>query len=611
MLKPSRPILQCAGTLLLLSFLFFGCQKEFSFESGGNIPVITNGTTVEGRVTDESGMPIYGAAVRAGNRLSQTDKNGMFKIEGAVYTTAETFITVTKGGYFKGSRTFFSRENSNNFLKVKLLRKGIADRIPASGGGDVEVGGNGSTIHFEPNSFATATGAVYNGSVLVATQYLDPSSPDIADQMPGDLRGNTTAGTVVGLRSFGMLAVEITDETGQALEIRQGSTATLNVTIPQDRIALAPATIPLWFFNDSTGLWKQEGSAVKNGDAYSGEVSHFSFWNCDDPYEFVKIQAHVVNAAGLAVSGAKVEISSSNGASAYDYTDANGYVDGFVPKNQSLSLQIINTCGQAAYSGSVGPFASETNLGNIIITQSTITIQGTMVNCAGAPVSDGYVQIMIGNSGEFAAVVNGSFALTFIGCPSITTAQLIAVDNAGLQQGNPVSVNITGNNINAGQLAACGVSSATFFNLAIGGLNLTANTSDFMRQGWEEVYDTTGNRSDYFYAAYDSLAEKYIFIAFTHPNNHVFAVPYSVSGTDGIFMGYSGMSASSGHYGLEPLDASSTINFTEYGSLGQFITASFTGAVVRNKYDTSGNSTFTDTVNAGFNFRVRHVTYPF
>jgi uncharacterized cupin superfamily protein len=430
--------------------------------------------------------------------------------------------------------------------------------------------------------------------------------------MPGDLRGTNTTGAVVGLKSFGMVGVELMDEGGQPLQIKAGKTATLNVNIPQDRVAAAPSTIPLWFFNDSTGLWKQEGSAIKNGDSYTGEVSHFTFWNCDDPYEYVKIHAHIVNNAGLPVSAAKVQIRDASGSSAYDYTDGNGYVDGFVPKNQALTIEVLNSCGQSAYSGNIGPFNTETNLGNITLAQSTTSIQGTAVSCTGAPVTDGYVQMLINGTTEFASVINGSFSLTFINCQGNTTAQLIAVDNATLKQGNPVTVNITGSSINAGQLTACGVSSATFFNLTIGGVNLTANTSEFLRQGWKDTWDSTSNESDYAYAAYDSLLGKYMFVGFTHPTNHVFTMPYSVPSTSGLFMGYVGMANSTEMFDLEPVDPASSLNFTEYGNLGQFIAGNFNGMVVRSRYDSlSNNNQFTDTVNAVFNFRVRHVTNPF
>ncbi|MBC7937886.1 MAG: carboxypeptidase regulatory-like domain-containing protein [Rhizobacter sp.] len=610
--KTIRKSLPWFALLFLTLFIGISCQKELSYSAGGpGGPGVTQRTTVEGRVTDEAGMPVFGATVKAGISSVVTDKNGLFKIENASFTTSETFVTVTKSGYFKGSRTFFSRENSDNYIKIQLLRKTISDRIPANAGGDVSLNSDKGSIHFEPNSFVTASGASYSGTVMVATQYLDPTRPEIAEQMPGDLRGVSTAGSVVGLRSFGMIGVELLDEAGMPLQLRSGTMANISVKIPASQQSIAPSTIPLWHFNDSTGLWKQEGSATKIGDSYEGNVSHFSFWNCDDPFEYVKIHAKVVNAGGTAVRAAKVQLTNTSGYTVYDYTDNNGYVDGFVPKNETLAIEVLNTCGASVYTGNIGPFTTETTIPNIVVTQNVITLQGTAVNCAGGPVTDGYVQITINGSTEFAAITNGTFNASFISCQGVSTAQVIAIDNAEQKQGLPVNVNISGTVVNAGQLTACGVSSATFFNLTIAGVNLTANTSEYLRQGWKADYgDTLNTDADYVYAAYDSLVAKYIYFGFYRPANYVFTVPGSINGD--LYMGYKGINGASEEISLTSLNPlSQSVNFTEYGGLGQFISGNYNGLVVRDIWDSVGATAFTDTVTAVFNFRVRHVTNPF
>lgn len=595
-----------SALILLLIVFIAGCQKDLSTENGIKEVTVLSSTSVEGRVTDETGLPVYGASVKAGINTTQTDKNGMFKFSNASFTTTENFVTVSKTGFFKGSRTFFARENSNNFVRIQLLRKTISARLNASAGGDVDTRGNGGSVHFEPNSFVTASGAIYSGTVLVATHYLNPTDADISDQMPGDLRGTSTAGTTVGLKSFGMMAVELTDDAGQKLQIKNGLPATLTVNIPASILATAPATIPLWYFNDSTGLWKQEGSAVKTGDSYIGTVAHFSFWNCDDPYEYVKIKAHVVNNAGLPVVSTKVQITAASGAYAYDYTDNNGYVDGFVPKNQVLVLQVLNTCGLPAYSANIGPFNVLTDIGNITITQNTTTIYGTAVSCSNTAVTDGYVQVTLNGSIGFAGIINGNFSYTFLNCNGSTTVQLLAVDNGTLKQGNNITVNLASNNVNAGVLIACGVSANTFFTISINGALLSANTSEYSRHGWRDTSYIDSAKCDYIYAAYDTSLTKYLYAAFHLPVNQVFSVPSSFNFSS---IGYSGMNGAGEEVGLTPLTPSQTISFTEYGLQGQFIAGNFTGQLIRDRY-INGQS-LVDTVNTVLNFRVRHVSPPF
>ena len=608
-----KKILPFFYAFLIGCVFIIGCTKELSTENGINVPILSDQTSIEGRVIDESGMPVVGANEKAGLSNTTTDKNGMFKITNAVFSTTETFVTVTKPGYFKGSRTFFSRDKSNNYLKIQLLRKAISGRISSSAGGDVEVRGGGGNVHFEANSFVTAAGSNYLGTVLVATQYLDPTLDGVSDQMPGDLRGTNTAGNVVGLKSYGMIAVELLDENGQTLQLKSGLPATLQINIPASKTTTAPATIPLWYFNDTTGLWKQEGVATKVGTQYEGTVAHFSFWNCDDPFVYVKLKARFINNAGLPIATAKVLLIDQSGYSAYDYTDNNGYVDGFVPQNQSLALKVINACGQVIYTNNVGPFTAQTDLGNITINQGTSTIYGTAVNCANAPITDGYVQLLINGSTQFAGITNGSFSYTYISCQGVTSAEVIAVDNAAQKQGNPINISLNSASVNAGQLVACAVSSNTFFNLIINGTTYSANTSNFYRYGWKDSsYNNNTNtlEGDYIYAAYDSVISKYIYAAFTLPYNQVFTTPYTVNA--GLDMGYMGLSGASEEVSLTPINPiSNKLIFTTYGGLGQFIQGSFSGLVQRNRYDSVPNTANIDTVNISMSFRVRNVTPPF
>ncbi len=55
-----------------------------------------------------------------------------------------------------------------------------------------------------------------------------------------------------------MAAVELTGTSGELLQIATGKKATLTLSIPSSLAASAPATIPLWFFDEAKGLWKEE-----------------------------------------------------------------------------------------------------------------------------------------------------------------------------------------------------------------------------------------------------------------------------------------------------------------------------------------------------------------
>src|ERR1700742_2255235 len=116
--------------------------------------------------------------------------------------------------------------------------------------------------------------------------------------MPGDLRGIGSDGNETALQSFGMMDVEMVDDAGNKLQIASGQQASLTFSIPDTLLSLAPATIPLWYFNDSSGRWIQQGSAVKQGNTYVGQVGHFTYWNCDAPMGTVNFKVHVIDQFG-------------------------------------------------------------------------------------------------------------------------------------------------------------------------------------------------------------------------------------------------------------------------------------------------------------------------
>jgi len=119
----------------------------------------------------------------------------------------------------------------------------------------------------------------------------------------------------------------------------------------------------LWSVDETTGLWKQEGNATKGADYYEGDVSHFSFWNCDVSSQTVFLEMTIVTAEGP-LSHVQVKLTRPNGSSSYGYTDSSGHVGGQVPKNEALTLQVLNTCNQAIYTQNIGPFSANASLGN-------------------------------------------------------------------------------------------------------------------------------------------------------------------------------------------------------------------------------------------------------
>lgn len=107
------------------------------------------------------------------------------------------------------------------------------------------------------------------------------------EQMPGDYTARDSGGKVVSMESYGAGSVEI-GSAGKRYNLKDGSPA--EVTIPVDATqwgggATPPANIPLLHYDESSGLWRQEGSATLSGSGssavYRAKVAHFSTINAD------------------------------------------------------------------------------------------------------------------------------------------------------------------------------------------------------------------------------------------------------------------------------------------------------------------------------------------
>ena len=124
---------------------------------------------------------------------------------------------------------------------------------------------------------------IHAGTVNVAITPINPAvDPTL---MPGDFNGvSAGGGSPVPIESFGAMLIDIRDSSGTRYNLAPGKTSTIRIPLGT-LSSTPPPTIPLFFFDESTGLWKEEGTATIQGIApnqyYEGTVTHFSYWNAD------------------------------------------------------------------------------------------------------------------------------------------------------------------------------------------------------------------------------------------------------------------------------------------------------------------------------------------
>ncbi len=468
----------------LISIVSFHCQKELSYVNlVGNQDAFLTAITLQGNVLDENGQPATGVMIKAGDKTTTTDAHGYFRTSGSSDEKGVSLVTAEKAGYFKAYRSFIAT-NGVNQIMIKLVRKDLAGQINSTAGGDITLL-DGSKISLPANGIVRLSGESYTGSLNVYASYIDPSSTDISQTIPGSFMATDKNNKRVALKSYGMLGVELESMTGEKLQIGQGSNATLNIPIPLSTRSSAPSSISLWYLNEQTGLWKEEGSAKKNGNSYIGEIKHFSFWNCDSSISAVTLSITLQSPTGSPLAYTEVRLTDAHGSQSYGWTDSLGQVSGLVPSNENLAMEVFSyACNTAIYSQQIAPLTADKDLGVIRINNSPfiVTVTGKLVNCNNLPVTDGYLITYHDNIVRYGTIDNtGHFSLSLISCPgSQNSFQLVGIDNDAQQQSKTIEVNIEVPETNAGSIFTCGSSTAQYINYTLDGkdYSITSATSD-------------------------------------------------------------------------------------------------------------------------------------
>lgn len=479
-----KSILSLRSSGILSAFFFFllvtGCQREINGPAnngGGNTGVndaemVIGG--VNGIVVDENDRPVAGVTVTSGANSTITDRYGSFRFRNISLSKANGTVKVVKPGYFNAYRTFYSVAGRINNVRIKLIPKTNSGNFSGSAGGTVSIAG-GAKLVMPANAVTDASGNAYNGQVNVAMAWIDPSSTDLPYTVMGDLRGINTSGAEMGLSTYGMVGVELTDGSGQALKVASGKTAELTFPVPASLQGSAPTTIDLWHFDEATARWKQEGTATKVGSNYVANVSHFSFWNCDAPFPLIDLCMSFQTPNNQPLINAHVRIKRVvNNTYGHGWTDSLGNLCGKVPKNEALVLEVLDQCNAVVYSQNIGPFSANTTLPTITVTipaPNTLVITGTVTNCANANVTNGVAIVyMAGGFHYNVPVNNGAFSLTVLRCSNAAVAfTVLAIDYATMQQSAIVSGTGTTGSVNVGTIQACGTSAAQFVEFIIDG----------------------------------------------------------------------------------------------------------------------------------------------
>ena len=99
------------------------------------------------------------------------------------------------------------------------------------------------------------------------------SAPQLSNKMPGNLIGLDVSGTQMALGSLGMIAVELLSDNGEELQVADNKSVEVELALADNQLDKAPATVPLWSFDEEKGYWVEEGVATKQGNVYVASLT--------------------------------------------------------------------------------------------------------------------------------------------------------------------------------------------------------------------------------------------------------------------------------------------------------------------------------------------------
>ncbi len=267
----------------------------------------TPGSLTNRVLSANDGQPVPGATVSFDGTTATTDTNGSLSTNNLTQVDRLP-IAISAPGYAPTMRIASVSNNVVTVVPTQLLPIAATVSIDAATGGTASVPGSTAQVTFPAGAIVTAGGAAPTQPVLVQLTPINPAlDPNL---MPGDYR-TTNAGAAAWLESYGALTVVLTDAAGGSYNLAAGQSATIRIPAAT-RASTMPATIPLYWFNESSGLWVQEGSATLGGTApnsyYEGSVTHFTTWNADDRIDTVQVTGCVRDVNNIPVSRARVEV---------------------------------------------------------------------------------------------------------------------------------------------------------------------------------------------------------------------------------------------------------------------------------------------------------------
>lgn len=350
-------------------------------------------------VVDQDYVPVSNASVEFSGETLTTNAEGFAVSENVEINKQYQVIKTYASGFSTSIKTITPSSNGVTNVLIMLLRPSLEASFDAVDGGVIS--NDQFSLDFPENAIADYNGDLYNGEVNIAVTYYDPSSTTFTATIPGTLVGLDNDDAMQALISKGMIRVDLTNPSGEELEIFEGKEVAVKLPANEND----SGNIDFWHLNEEKGIWVQTGTATKVGDEYVTTVQHFSTYNLDVKVDPIDITVSVKDADGNAIANQKAIITAATNLGSYSrsvYTDNLGEFTLInAPKGADFSLDFSLDC-EDNFTVEAGIIDESTTKELVIgetLNSRLITLEGNLTTCENDVITDKFFVIEITNEG--------------------------------------------------------------------------------------------------------------------------------------------------------------------------------------------------------------------
>mgnify|MGYP003951491879 CR=1 FL=1 len=318
-------------------------------------------TALRGVIIDINGHPIDDVTVTSSTGdTTETDSTGLWAFEdNELEDAGDIAIDFNKSGYAFNQKPISIVNGNDHSLNVTLAAVDFTGDFDGAEGLSIDMDDGGATVDLPAGTYLDENGEPYTGTIYVESTLFDvtykaPNGSNAVQEVsersaaPGDFSALDSDGDEAILESFGMIQVNLYNADGEEVQIPEGQTATIKISM-QGGSSVAGDAIPAWSYDEDAYKWIEEGEGVVNDNngtlEWEFEASHFSSWNTDYPvstWGCIQCQGadlYTMGVSGLSVSADGVDYNATTSASA----DTSGDLCVDVKNDATVALTLTYT----------------------------------------------------------------------------------------------------------------------------------------------------------------------------------------------------------------------------------------------------------------------------